>query len=432
MPVSQANLRLLQLPARASLEMVRASSTGTDMPRTPGRSFALALGMVAFIGPLAVHLFFPAIPAVKAAFGLSDALAQFTFSIAVFGMGVATLVYGTLADRLGRRPVLLSGLMLFLVGTVASATAVNVPMLVLGRLVQAVGAGCGLTLVRTIARDAYGPERLVKAIAYLTMFYAIGPLIAPAAGGVLVDAFGWRSVFAFALVAGAAITATVYAVVYETKPAAAAASPAGGVLRGYGELLAQPRFIALVLQTGFATATFLIVGSASATLMKELLGRPATEFGLYFVLLPLGFMSGTMVSSRLGNRARTEVMVLAGALLCLAAVAVQTALLLTLPPAPLMFFLPGAVVTMSQGIALPYAQAGAMATIPRLAGTAAGIGVFVQQVAGALFAQLYGIIADGTPRPMIIATGLSAALGVAAGAAAYLAHVPAKWTPVRR
>jgi MFS transporter, DHA1 family, multidrug resistance protein len=139
-----------------------------------------------------------------------------------------------------------------------------------------------------------------------------------------------------------------------------------------------------------------------------------------------------MVSSRLGNRARTEAMVLAGSLICLAAVAVQAALLLLLPPAPLMFFLPGAVVTMAQGIALPYAQAGAMATVPRLAGTAAGIGVFVQQVAGALFAQLYGIIADGTPRPMIIATGLSAVLGVAAGAAAYLAHVPAKWKPVRR
>src|SRR5580692_4309740 len=174
------------------------SHSARPVPRVPGPMFGVTLGMVAFIGPLAVHLFFPVIPAVKAAFGLTDALAQFTFSIAVFGMGAATLVYGSLADRLGRRPVLLSGLGLFLIGTVASAAAVNVPMLVLGRLVQAVGAGCGLTLVRTIARDAYGPERLVKAIAYLTMFYAIGPMIAPAAGGILVDAFGWRSVFAFA------------------------------------------------------------------------------------------------------------------------------------------------------------------------------------------------------------------------------------------
>ena len=84
-----------------------------------------------------------------------------------------------------------------------------------------------------------------------------------------------------------------------------------------------------------------------------------------------------------------------------------------------MFFLPGAVITMSQGISLPYAQAGAMATIPRLVGTAAGIGVFVQQLCGALFAQLYGMLADGTPRPMVVAVTLSAALGVVSAGIAY-------------
>jgi DHA1 family bicyclomycin/chloramphenicol resistance-like MFS transporter len=380
--------------------------------------FGVTLGMVAFVGPLAVHIFFPVIPAVKAAFGLSDALAQFTFSIAVFGMGAATLVYGTLSDRLGRRPVLLSGLGLFLVGTVIATFAPNVTILILGRLVQAIGAGCGFTLVRAIARDAYGPERLVKAIAYLTMFYAIGPLIAPAAGGVLVDAFGWRSPFGFALVAGAAIMASAYAVIYETRPAGEQPH-GGGVLRGYLDLFAHPRFCALVLQTGFSTGAFLTVGTASATLMKELLGRPATEFGLYFTLLPLGFIAGSAISSRVGNRASTEVMVLIGSLLCFAAASVQAALVLSLPLAPLMLFVPGALFTVAQGLSLPFAQSGAMATIPRLAGTAAGIGVFVQQLCGAGFSQLYGLVADGTPRPMIAVILLSAGLGVASGGTAF-------------
>ena len=388
------------------------------MPRTPGPLFGLCLGVIAFLGPLAIHIYMPVIPAVKAAFGLSDALAQATFSVAVLGMGVATLAYGSLSDRHGRRPVLLSGLGLFLLGSVLSALALNVPMLVAGRVVQALGAGCGLTLVRTIARDAYGAERLVKAIAYLTMFDTIGPMISPVAGGVLVDTLGWRAVFGFSVVAAAAITAGVWLVIYETRPPGEAGQQ-GNVLASYAELLRQPRFVALVLQTGFATGTFLIVATASSTLMKELLGRPATEFGLYFVMLPLGFMTGTMISSRLGNRAPTETMVLAGSLVCLAAVAVQAVLLTSLPPAPLMLFIPGAFVTMSQGIALPYAQAGAMGTIPRLAGTAAGIGVFVQQVLGAAFAQLYGLIADGTPRPMLVATLLCAALGVVAGGAAF-------------
>jgi DHA1 family bicyclomycin/chloramphenicol resistance-like MFS transporter len=91
-------------------------------------------------------------------------------------------------------------------------------MLVLGRLVQAIGAGCGLALVRAIARDAYSADKLVKAIAYLTMFGTMGPMISPFVGGVLTDMFGWRSVFGFALLSGGAITLTAYLVLYETHP----------------------------------------------------------------------------------------------------------------------------------------------------------------------------------------------------------------------
>ena len=112
--------------------------------------------------------------------------------------------------------------------------------------------------------------------------------------------------------------------------------------------------------------------------------------------------------------------VLIGSLLCLLAVLLQAALLRAGYLTPLVFFLPGALITLSQGLALPYAQAGAMATIPRLAGTAAGIGVFAQQVCGAGFAQLYGVIADGTPTPMSVAAVASAALNVVAGGAAFV------------
>jgi DHA1 family bicyclomycin/chloramphenicol resistance-like MFS transporter len=390
------------------------------MSHTPGRTFALALASIALIGPLAVHLYLPVIPAIKAALGISDALAQLTFSVSLFGMAFATLFYGSLADRYGRRPVLLSGLGLFLIGSVISALADGVLTLVLGRLVQAVGAGCGTTLVRTIARDAYGPERLVKAIAYLTMFYTLGPMVSPIAGGVLVDTLGWRSVFGCAVLAGAVITAGVYLAIPETRPQSLAGGNGIGVLRSYLALCTHLRFTAYVLQTGLSTATFIVVATAAPGFMTELLNRSSTEFGFYFLLFPAGFFLGNLLTARIGNRAAPETMVLLGSLLSIVAVAAQSGFLLSGHLAPLVIFLPGSFITMAQGIALPYAQAGAMATMPQLAGTAAGVGVFVQFFCGAVFAQIYGLLASGTPGPMMATTALSASLCLAAGSVPFL------------
>ena len=385
------------------------------MSHAQSRTFALALASIALIGPLAVHLYLPVIPAIKASLGISDAQAQLTFSISLFGMAFATLLYGSLADRYGRRPVLLSGLGLFLIGSAISALADGLLTLVLGRLVQAVGAGCGTTLVRTIARDAYGPERLVKAIAYLTMFYTLGPMVSPIVGGVLIDTLGWRSVFGFAVLAGAVITTGVYLAIPETRPQALVGGQGVGMFRSYVALFAHLRFAAFVLQTGFSTATFIVVATAAPTLMKEQLNRSATEFGLYFLLFPVGFFLGNLLTTRVGNRGAPETMVLLGSLLSIAAVAVQSSLLLTGTLTPLMIFLPGFFITMAQGIALPYGQAGAMATIPQLAGTAAGVGVFVQFFCGAAFAQIYGLLASGTPGPLVATTLLSAILCLIAG-----------------
>ena len=382
----------------------------------PGRAFTISLGLIALTTPLAVHLFFPVIPAVKVALGLSDARAQLTFSIALFGMAFATLFYGSLSDRYGRRPVLLSGLALFLFGSVVSLMAETVNALVLGRLVQAIGAGCALTLVRAIARDAYRAEQLVTAIAYLTMFGTLGPMVSPFIGGVLTDTLGWRSVFGFSLLAGGAITLTAYLAMYETHPAAKRNRSGESVAQSYAVLFRRLRFNAFVLQSGFNTGAFMVMASAAASLMTELLHRPATEFGAYFLLFPIGFFTGNFLSTRISNRFSTETMVFAGSLLALAAVSGQAAVLSWGLVTPLAFFLPGTFITMAQGIAMPYAQVGAMAEVPRFAGTAAGIGVFMQNFGAAVFSQLYGIFADGTPRPMIMIAVLCGTLTMIVGA----------------
>jgi MFS transporter, DHA1 family, multidrug resistance protein len=387
--------------------------------RHAGASFATALGAVTLIGPLAIHLFLPVMPAVKSAFAISDALVELTFSITLFTMAVVTLVYGSLSDRYGRRPVLLGGLALFVLGSALSALAGSVAMLIAGRLVQAIGAGCGLTLSRAIARDAYGPEMLVKAIAYLTMAYTIGPMIAPPLGGILLDHLDWRAPFWFALVIGAAITLGAYFVIFETRGPAAVAAPHVPVLAAYGALLRQGRFLAYVLQSGALSLAFFAIAAASPFLMKDLLGQSATQYGLYFMLFPVGYMGGNWISSHLSGRVAIDHMVLTGSLLAFLVIFGQASLILAGYLSPLLLFLPGGMISFSQGLSLPNAQAGAMRVAPALAGTAAGIGVFAQMFLSAVASELYGVFADGTPRPMIALTMLGAAVALGAAAAVF-------------
>lgn len=365
---------------------------------------------LSLLGPFAVHLFFPVIPVVKQEFGLADWQAQLTFAIGVFAMATSTLFYGPYADRFGRRPVLLTGLVLFTAGSVLSSIADSFPTMLLGRVVQAVGAGCGVTLARAIARDIHGDAGMVKSIAYISMFFAMGALLAPSVGGILIDTLTWRAVFTFATICGAAmlIAAWLGAPETRTKIPTEQSSMLGGVL----ELLRQPRFCALIAHSGCSTGTFLVVATASSSLMKELLHRPATEFGLYFAMVPAGFIIGSFISTRIGNRASVERMVMTGGCLSVVAVTVQSTLLLSGYLHPLVLFLPGSLMTFAQGLSLPFAQSGAMATIPRLAATSAGLGVFAQNFLGAAFAQFYGVIADGTPGPMMVTTAITAGLSL--------------------
>jgi DHA1 family bicyclomycin/chloramphenicol resistance-like MFS transporter len=388
--------------------------------RSPGAAFAVVLGAITLIGPLTIHLFLPALPEVKREFAASDSLVQLTFSIVLVTMAVATPVYGSLSDRYGRRPVLLGGFVLFLVGSLISALAPTLTVLLVGRLIQAVGAACGTTLARAIARDAYGPTALVTAIAYLTMAYTLGPMISPTIGGFLIDTYGWRSEFWFALAAGTVIVIAAFFVVRETYAKEIRVATGSSIFRHYTTLMGNRRFLAFVSQSGFMSVSFFAIAASAPFLMKDLLGRSATEFGLYFMCFPIGYCLGNLVSSRLSGRVGVEKMVLIGSVLNFVIVAAQTLYILAGHLSPAILFVPGGLMSFAQGLSLPNAQAGAIRVQPALAGTAAGLGVFVQMFLSAIAAEACGVFADGTPMPMIAISAVGAILAVGAAGMLYL------------
>jgi DHA1 family bicyclomycin/chloramphenicol resistance-like MFS transporter len=397
-----------------------ASGPSAPEQKKPGGIFLLTLALVTAIGPLAVHMFLPVIPSIRQAFGVGEALAQLTFSISLFVMAFATLAYGSLSDRYGRRPVLLSGIGLFLTGSLLAAIAPTIEVLLVARLIQAVGAACSMTLTRAIARDLFGDSGLVRALSYLTMAYTLGPMIAPPFGGFIADALGWRSVFWTALCAGLVIAAMVVMVLRETSEAQSTTVARQSYWADYRQLFRSLRFTAYVCHTGLASGTFFTLAAGASFLMQDYLHRPASEYGLYFLFFPFGYWFGNLASARLSGRVESRTVVLASSIILTLTVTGFGVVVALDYIVPLSIFIPGFVGTFAQGMSLPHAQSRAINAVPGLAGTASGVGVFMQMLSAAVFSQVSGLVADGTPWPLLYVIIVSTAPAVLFGIVAFV------------
>lgn len=360
--------------------------------------FFVALVSVTFIGPLSIHLFIPAMPAVKEAFAVSTGMAQLTLSLEMLSMAFFTVAYGGLSDRFGRKRVLLSGLVLFTLGAASCMAAASLPMLLAGRILQGAGAGCGVVLARAIARDVYGQERVAQVIAYLTAAYVLGPMFAPPIGGQLTTLFGWRALFVLASVFGLVLIFAVLLAVPETR-ARKAAGP-HGVFAGYRSLLRRRRFLGFMLQPGLMSAAFYTHATAASFLAAEHLGADASAIGLWFFAFPIGFMAGSFASGRIGASRSIEFMTILGGVIGIANGVLLAGWLYFGGVSMAALYIPGLFVSLAQGLSMPYAQAGAMAVDAELAGSASGAVVFSQFFWPAALQQLTGLLADGTWVPM--------------------------------
>jgi DHA1 family bicyclomycin/chloramphenicol resistance-like MFS transporter len=143
------------------------------------------LALVTAIAPAALHMLVPSLPLLAMAFAATAARVQLVLTLFLLGIAVGQLVYGPVSDRFGRRPVLITGLALFLTGTVLCGLAWSLPALIAGRVIQACGGCAGMVLGRAIVRDLFDRERAASAIATITMAMSLAPSISPAIGAYL-------------------------------------------------------------------------------------------------------------------------------------------------------------------------------------------------------------------------------------------------------
>jgi len=369
--------------------------------RGPGWLFLVALITITLIGPLAVHMYIPIMPTIQQAFGVSTVLTTLTFSMVLFVMAFGTLIYGSASDRYGRKPVLMVGLFLFVAGSVICAVATSFEFLIAGRLLQALAAGCGVVLARAIARDVYGPDKLAQVIAYITTAYVLGPTLAPPIGGAISDLFGWNAVFVFATGVSILVLVLGGTIIRETHLDRRGPEKRSTLLRDYWILFRNPVFVGYAFVPAFTSGAFFALATYASFLMRDHYKASSGEYGLYFMLLTFGFMSGNFISGRLGSRVSTEYMVTLGCVIGLITVELLAASLFIWPDYAIALFLPGAVIGIAQGLAMPHAQAAAINAEPDLTGTASGIVMFLHFFAAAAASLFLSTLYDKTFFPLI-------------------------------
>lgn len=393
--------------------MPASRALGAGSTPVPGPLFVGLLIALTATAPLALQIFLPALPAIQAHFGVSTGIAQLVLSLSIFANAIATLAFGPLSDRFGRRPTIVFGMFAFTAGSALSAVAPDIWTLIVARILQSIGGAAGMVLARAIVRDLYERERAAQMIAYLIMAMVVAPMLAPTVGALLTDGFGWRAVFVFTSVAALVLTVLVIRHLFETRPPGAGA---GGftLLGGASHLLRQPAFLAYTLQSSFAISVFFSFLAGAPYFMVSILGRPATEYGLYFILVSGGFMAGNFASARITQRVGLDRMIWLGSVLALAAVLVATLLVGAGYWHPVALFVPMMVAGFANGMSVPNAQAGAVSVDPALAGTGSGLAGFGQMFSAGVVSQLVGMLQDGTPNAMLafmVGCGVLSVLG---------------------
>jgi DHA1 family bicyclomycin/chloramphenicol resistance-like MFS transporter len=369
---------------------------------------------VVAIGSLSIDMALPSLPAIAQALGARPDTVQLTVTLFVAGFALAQLLHGPLSDRLGRRRVVLGGLVVYVVGGLACWIAPSVRLLVAARVLQAVGAGSGPVVGRAVIRDLYENERAARVLGYMGTAQALTPILAPIVGGVIHVAFGWRAVYLTLAACGVAFLGLAVLLVPETnRRRDPNALRPGHLVTNAADLLGDRTFLGYVLVAALMFGGQFAFISGSSFVLIEVLKVAPDVYGLCFGLVALGLMTGSFLAARFTPRAGIDRLIAAGTWLGAAAGCVMAVLawggIWTVPAVigPMYAFAVGV------GIVLPAAVAGAIGPFSRTAGLASAVLGFLQLTAAAAYGIVVGRVYDGTPIPMttaIAAAGLGASV----------------------
>ena len=370
-------------------------------PRISHAAAAVALALLMGLQPVTTDLYLPALPMLTRALAAPMSTAQLTMSALILAFGLAQMVWGPVADRVGRRPVLLMGLALYTAASAGAALAGSIEALVVWRVLQGAALAAAVVCARAIVRDLYEPTEGAQVMTLALGGLGVIALASPLLGGAAALAFGWRGPLAVVSLIGALTLAFVAWRVPETlaarNPRATSLKP---LAQSWGQIGRHPVFLSWALLVACTYGGLFTILAASSFVYMDVLGLSPTAFGGAMALGSLAYVAGTSVCRRwirlhgmAGAVQRGGWFTLAGGLTIAAGAAagVQSVWAVLLPQVLFAF---------GHGMHQPCGQAGVVGPFPRAAGAASALAGLLLALVAFAIGRWLGWALDGSVRPL--------------------------------
>nr|WP_156799327.1 multidrug effflux MFS transporter [Oceanicola granulosus] len=378
---------------------------------------ALVLGLLSAVGPFTIDMYLPALPEIGARLDATVAQVQATLTAFFIAFGVSQLVWGPMADQVGRKPPIYVGLGIFVIGTVACALAPTIGALTAARFVQGLGAAVVMVVPRAIVRDMFTGAEATRLMALVMLVISVSPMLAPLAGSGILAFGGWRLIFwSLALVTALSLAVTAFGLDETLPPERRRRVNLASMRAGAKTLLADPVFMGLTFIGGFGMASFFVFISSASFVYTEQFGLDEVEFSLAFAINAIGFFGASQLAGPLAQRYGL-VPVIGVALVGFAGFATANLAVSLLGGTTLvsmiaLLFCGNACL----GLVMPTTMVMALDDHGEIAGLASSLGGTLQMVAGGVMIMLAAPFFDGTATPMIAAVAVCAWAALALGA----------------
>ena len=349
----------------------------------------VTLILLAGLSALVMNIFLPSLPNMTAHFDTEYRIMQLSVAVYLGVNAVLQLVIGPISDKMGRRPVILWGLVGFCAATLGCIYAPNIAWFLFFRMAQAMIV-TAMVLSRAVVRDCVPQDQAASMIGYVTMGMAVVPMIGPAFGGVLDQAFGWESNFWLLLLLGAGMYWLTWSDLGET--ASRSGLTLGQQFRQYPELLTSPRFWGYALAAALASGAFFAYLGGAPFVGTEVFGMSPAVLGFFFGAPAIGYFLGNFVSGRYSARIGVNRMVFVGSLINAIGISLSIIIFWLGFGTQWTFFGFMTFVGLGNGMIIPNATAGMLSVRPHLAGTASGLGGSIMLGGGAGLSALAGVL----------------------------------------